>query len=85
MSRLEKRCKLYHTHKLCANFNLTKGMSANKMFKNNKATQWICKDYSEGELAHGQFSAKFGSSELADKFFSLFTEAIAQGKYQVTV
>ena len=32
--------KLFQTHKLCANFNLTTGMSVNKMFKNNKATQW---------------------------------------------
>ena len=63
--------------KLACNFNLTLGIELKPMSTSDKAFQWICMDFSEGELTQEGLAVKFKSADIAAGFKQAWNDAVA--------
>lgn len=75
-----KKCRIVmrreQVYKVCANHQLLPGMTVQPMSRQEKAMVWYCEDFSEEEGTHEKLSARFSSSEVANKFKEVFENAV---------
>ena len=63
--------------KLACNFNLTPSIELKPMSTSDKAFQWICMDFSEGELTQEGLAVKFKTEDIAAGFKQAWKDAVA--------
>ena len=68
--------------KLCANHWITANMELTPMTASSNSYMWLAADFSEEEVTHEHFAAKFKLEEKAEDFKSIFDECVKETQEQ---
>ena len=68
--------------KLCANHWITVNMELTPMTASSNSYMWLAADFSEDEVTHEHFAAKFKLEERAEDFKSIFDEGVKETQEQ---